>query len=119
MTWRLRWPAREMRRLRRFSRRMSMKKVRTTTMQKVASRPRIFSTDSRGSVGDLTISTGMGRWREGVVLREAAADELSGCAGEAARSLLISFMVSEALLSAVLLDQGKDWAFWRLLDLYL
>ena len=74
-------------------------------MQKVASKPRMLSTDSSGSDGDLTISTGMGRWRVGVDERVVAGSDPSGCPGGAARSLLISFMVSEALFSALFFDQ--------------
>src|ERR1700735_3040940 len=106
ITYRLRCPASEMRRLRRFSLRISMKNVSTTTMQKVASKPRMLSTDSSGSDGDWTISTGIGRWRDGVDERAVVAgSDPSGCAGGAARSLLISFMVSEALFSALFFDQ--------------
>ena len=65
----------------------------------------MLSTDSRGRDGDLTISTGMGRWREGVAERLDGEDDPSGRAGGAARSLLISFMVSEALLSAEPFDK--------------
>src|SRR5271156_6441001 len=106
-----------MRRLRRFSRRMSMKNVRTTTMPKLASKPRTLSTDSRGNEGASTISTGMGRCLDGIGERATAGDEPSGCGGGAARSLLISFMVSEALLSATFLDQWSESIFSLILDL--
>src|SRR5450631_4765443 len=97
-------------RLRKFSLRTSMKKVSTTTMPKVAITPRTLSSDSSGSAGDLIISTGIGRWREGVE-EWFVADAEDAPVGGAARSLLISFMVSEALLRAVLFDQCSVSSF--------
>src|ERR1700721_2485152 len=117
-------PMSEIRRFRRSSRRINMKIVNTTTMSARASSPRMLCMDSSGNEGGDITCTGTGCLAvagrlvaEGGASGVFAESEDDG-AGFAARSLLISVTVSDALCSTWLSDQCSEANFSLMFSLY-